>query len=340
LKILIVKIGAVGDTVMALSMLSAIDRQELGSKITWVCGKTVASLVRVAHRADEVIELDDHQLLKGGKVGAFLVLSRLWLKLFGRRFDLIVTGHSDSRYQLVSLTVRSKVRRSFGEEGGRRSPIPGRYHADEYVRLITGIDGPSALRAEIPVIQVNLAPSLREKLIPSKKVVALAPGGAKNLLRDDALRRWPLENYVVLAEKFLKEGFQVVVTGSPADDWIRGSFKHLAVTDLVGQTSLTDLIALYSQCRLVVTHDSGPLHLAIASGARVLALFGPTAPDEKVPTRTKVKALWGGEHLACRPCYDGRNYADCTDNQCLKNVTVEKTHQEALQMMEEEPARP
>jgi heptosyltransferase II len=325
---------------MALSMLSAIDRQEPGSNITWVCGKTVAPLVRAAHRVDEVIELDDHQLLKGGGVGALLVLSRLWLKLLGRRFDLVVTGHSDSRYQLVGLTARGKIHRSFAEEGGRRSPIPGRYHADEYVRLITGTDGPAALRAEIPVLQVHLAPSLREKLMPSKKVVALAPGGAKNLLRDDALRRWPLENYVVLAEKFLKEGYQVVVMGSPADDWVRESFKHLAVTDLVGQTSLTDLIALYSQCRLVVTHDSGPFHLAIASGARVLALFGPTDPAEKVPASEKVKVLWGGEHLACRPCYDGRNYADCVDNQCLKSVTVEKTYQEALQIMGKEPARP
>lgn len=340
LKVLVIKIGAVGDAVMALSMLSAIDRKEPGSKITWVCGETVAPLVRAANRVDEVIELDDHRLLKGGKIGALSVLLGLWLKLWGRRFDLIVTGHSDSRYRLLGLTARGKIRRSFGEKEGRRWPVPGRYHADEYVRLITGLDGPSASRGEIPVLQADLAPNLGEKLAPSKRVVALAPGGAKNLLRDDALRRWPLENYVALAEKFLKGGIQVVVTGSPADQWVSDSFKHLAVLDLVGQTSLTDLIALYRQCRLVVTHDSGPLHLALASGARVLALFGPTAPAEKVPAREKVRVLWGGEHLACRPCYDGRNYADCADNQCLKSLAVERTHQEALQMMGEEPARP
>jgi heptosyltransferase-2 len=340
LKVLIVKIGAVGDTVMSLSILSAIDQKEAGARITWVCGKTVAPLVRAANRVNEVIEVDDVQLLKGGKLGALTVLTGLWLKLLGRPFDLIVTGHSDSRYQLLSLTARGKIRRSFGEKDGRKQPVPGRYHADEYARLITGSDGPGSVPAKIPLLRVDLAEPLRGKLMGSKKTVALAPGGAKNLLRDDALRRWPLENYTVLAEKLLKQGFQVMVTGSPSDEWVKASFEHLAVTDLVGQTSLTDLVALYGRCHLVVTHDSGPLHLAIASGAPVLALFGPTAPGEKVRAGEKVKVLWGGEHLACRPCYDGRHYAGCDDNQCLKSVTAERTFQEALSMMPETTSKP
>lgn len=75
------------------------------------------------------------------------------------------------------------------------------------------------------------------------------------------------------------------------------------------------------------------MHLAIASGAKVLALFGPTIPSEKVPVDEKVRVLWGGEHLDCRPCYDGRNYADCDDNQCLKSITVERVLSEAVRMM-------
>lgn len=318
---------------MALSMLSAIDQKESGSSITWICGKTVAPLVRATNRVDEIIELDDRKLLKGGKASALAVLFGLWIGLLGRRFDLIITSHADPRYKLLSLTAIGKIRRSFGEKEGRRWPVPGRYHADEYVRLVTGTDGPMSLKALIPPLRPPLREDLKKKLQEGKKIVALAPGGAKNILRDDSLRRWPLENYAHVAEKLLRGGFQVLITGSASDDWVKETFRKLPVTDLVGETSLVDLTALYGECQLVITHDSGPLHLAIASGTRVLALFGPTAPSEKIPRNEKVRVLWGGEHLACRPCYDGRNYADCSDNQCLKSLTMERVYQEAAGML-------
>jgi heptosyltransferase-2 len=168
-----------------------------------------------------------------------------------------------------------------------------------------------------------------------KPWVALAPGGARNLLREDALRRWPLDRYARLAELLQAEGFQVVLTGAAGDGWVREAFQGSGCLDLIGQTSLGDLVALYARCRLVVTHDSGPLHLAALSGARVLALFGPTNPAEKMPPEGSARALWGGEKLACRPCYDGKNYAPCRRNVCLEGVGVEVVFKNAMEMIRE-----
>ncbi len=333
MKVLIVKIGAVGDTAMSLSMLPAIDRLAPGSHVTWVCGRIVAPLVRSVNRVDEIIEIDDRKLLKGGWLGALLVLVPVWAKLLGRRFDLIITGHADFRYRLLSLTAWGTNRRGFGKGGDGRRPLPGNYHAEEYARLVSATGASSDYTPGIPPIRVPLPQAFSDQLDRNKKIVALAPGGAKNILRDDALRRWPLENYALLAGKLLKEGVQVLVTGSAEDAWVRESFQGLPVVDWVGQTSLIELVALYGQCDLVITHDSGPMHLAIASGAKVLALFGPTTPSEKVPVNERVHVIWGGEHLACRPCYDGRNYADCSDNQCLKSISVEKVWIDSAQFL-------
>jgi heptosyltransferase-2 len=282
---------------------------------------------------DELVVIHDRRLLKGGVPGAFSVLAPLWLKFLGKSFDLIVTGHSDSRYGLLSFTALGKIRRQFGESPEGRWPVPGRYHADEYVRLITGQNGPDAPKGITPILSLPLPQSLAEKLVPGKKVVALAPGGAKNILRDDALRRWPLEHYVQLTEKLLQKGYQVITTGSMGDDGIRDSFKHLSVVDLVGQTSVMDLIALYGRSDLVITHDSGPLHLAIASGKPVIGLFGPTVPWEKVLRAERIKVLWGGEQLACRPCYDGKNYAVCAKNECLQSISVNQVYAEAERIL-------
>src|SRR5262249_23063517 len=94
------------------------------------------------------------------------------------------------------------------------------------------------------------------------------------------------------------------------------------VFDLVGKTSLAELLAIYGVSNAVITHDSGPLHLASLSGAPTVALFGPTVPLEKVRPAKHVRVLWGGEDLPCRPCYDGKRYASCADNQCLKQISV------------------
>jgi len=327
LKILIVKIGAIGDVVMSLSMLEEIDRQWPGSKITWVCGESVAPLLKTVERIDKLVIVDDRKLLGGGVLGAFSQLVPLWFRFFGKCFDLIVTGHSDYRYGWLSLTARGTINRRFGDSKEGRWPVPGRYHADEYVRLISGINGPDAPSGTIPVLKFSLSSNFSQKLVFTKKIVTLCPGGARNIMRDDALRRWPLESYVQLADKLIQNGVEVVVTGSESDGWVRDAFKHLSIVDLVGQTSVTDLIALFAASHLVVTHDSGPLHLAVASGKPVLALFGPTNPWEKLPKQEQTHIIWGGETLACRPCYDGKNYAPCASNECLKSVKVEMVYE-------------
>ena len=88
------------------------------------------------------------------------------------------------------------------------------------------------------------------------------------------------------------------------------------------------------QSDLVITHDGGPLHLALLAGTRLIALFGPTSPHEKVPERDGVVVLWGGADLACRPCYDGNDYADCPLNVCLTEVSVERVHEEAERLIQ------
>jgi heptosyltransferase-2 len=147
------------------------------------------------------------------------------------------------------------------------------------------------------------------------------------------VRRWPLQHYRQLAVELLKRGFRVAITGAPSDNFVRGAFADLSIIDLVSQTSVTELLALFGTCALVITHDSGPLHVAQLAGARTLALFGPTNPAEFVRDPTRVRVIWGGADLVCRPCYDKRRYAPCGDNRCVKEITVQEVLRAVEQMM-------
>jgi heptosyltransferase-2 len=141
------------------------------------------------------------------------------------------------------------------------------------------------------------------------------------MLNDDRLRRWQPEHYVTLAKLLLDYGIEVVLTGGPGDAWIQPLFAPLPVTDLIGQCTLPQTLALLDEADLLVTHDTGPLHLAGIARCSIVTIFGPTDPRGRLPQRPGTVALWGGEGFACRPCYDAHSFAPCPSNDCMSQVT-------------------
>ena len=306
---------------MSLPMLSWLKKEYPQAKITWVCGKVVAPLIEQTKMVDEIIEVFENRLLAGSFLQKIFSLLGLWKRLFWKKFDLVLTAHPDARYRLISMPVRAKIRRSWDRRAKRILPVPGRYHAREYLRLATGVDGIDGPGPEFPKIQV---PKIFEK-----PLIVVAPGGAKNVLTENAQRRWPIENYAEVITYFSEE-YQVVVTGAISDEWILPLLPAGLFTNFVGKGSLLDLIGIYQCADLLITHDSGPLHLAKLAKCPTLALFGPTNPLEFTSSSEAVDVIWGGENLPCRPCYDGKTFAPCKNNLCMKSISPQQVISRAL----------
>jgi heptosyltransferase-2 len=322
---LIVKLAAIGDVAMALPMVSALRAQHPGCRIAWLCGTSASPLLACVAAVDELIVADERALLAGSRrerIGATLAV---WRQLAGRRFDLVLTAHADPRYGRLTQPVRAGLRRTLAAGRGGRGLIPGRYHGDEYLRLVTGLDDYRAQAFPAPPIEAALSPELSSLLAERNRagrpLVALAPGGARNAARDNPLRRWPLASYAALAGLLDAHGFAIVLAGAQTDAWTRAAFSALPTIDLIGRTTLPELVALFRACAAVVTHDSGPLHLARLAAAPRVALFGPTDPGAFMGERKAAVVLWPGQDLPCCPCYDGRAFAACADNVCMQRIT-------------------
>ncbi len=322
-RVLLVKLGAIGDAVMLLPAAHALHMQ--GHAIEWLCGQQIAPLLGLYPWIRTTVT-DETILLRGSPAARLAAVAALWKRLAGRRYDLIATVYYDHRYRWLTSTTRAGCRLWLSTQDRDRRILAGRRHTDEYARLLLRLKDdvrPSALApVQPPAWPASPVPRTqsvsRTQTVPR---IVLVPAGAKNLVREDALRRWPVENFVSVARDLLSQGYEVLLSGGPGDGWASAAFAGLPVLDCIGRHTLVETVGLFASSDVVVTPDTGPLHLAGLTNSSIVAIFGPTSPHFFLPQRPGIVALWGGEGFACRPCYDSKNYAPCHDNACVQQVT-------------------
>ena len=246
---LIVKLGAIGDVAMASTMLTEIRKSGKETSITWVTGKAAAPLLAATGQVDEIILADERAILSGGLWQKILAVSSILRILSGRKFDVCLVPYRDFRYRLLLLSVRCPDVRTFRKSRGL---VPGRYHGFEYARLARGHESSCGMGASFPPLRV--APA--RLAVPQ---ILLAPGGAGDA--SDRMRRWPLEYYVRLAGMLCGQGYSVGITGMDGTGALEAAFRKIPVTSFVNRTDLPGLLRLLRGTRLLITHDSGPVHL-------------------------------------------------------------------------------
>jgi heptosyltransferase-2 len=318
-KALIVKLGAIGDVASVLPAAWKLHRS--GAEIDWLCGTTVAPLLSCYSWVRPIV-VNDARLLGRRRAGAIWELLRTWGKLAGSSYDLCAVLQYDRKYRILTLPVRAHRSIALDQDARAFKLVSERHHSAEFERILC--DQPDEYRTEdIAPVPPDLLPT--NPLPPKGRIrIALVPGGARNLLRDDPLRRWPLDAYVALARLLLERGYELVLTGGPGDQWVEPGFSGLPLQNCIARWSIPQTLAFYESCDCVVTHDTGPLHLAGLVKCGLVGLFGPTAPSKALPRRTGVVGLWGGERLPCRPCYDGRTFANCESNGCMISITPQR----------------
>ncbi len=143
------------------------------------------------------------------------------------------------------------------------------------------------------------------------------------------LRRWPIENFIELGQMLLENpDITIVLTGvsseRPESEKIQAELGSGRVANLVGKTSLKQLLVLYSVCHLMITNDSGPAHFASLTDLPVITLFGPETPALYGALGKNKVSLTAG--LACSPCVSSYNHraTACNDNVCMRSIPAEK----------------
>lgn len=171
---------------------------------------------------------------------------------------------------------------------------------------------------------------LREKnshVDQTKTIVVVNPNASKLI----SLRRWPLEYYAQLIQKLLDDhNVYVVLTGvqaeQPDTEFICQYVKSDRVLDMVGKTSLRELISLFNIGDVLISNDSGPAHFAALTNIHIVVFFGPESPLLYKPLSPNCTVLY--THYACSPCVSAFNQklSPCTDNVCLTSMHPDRVY--------------
>lgn len=284
----VLRLSAIGDTCHTLPVVRTLQRAWPQSRFTWIIGKAEATLMSGIEGV-ELVALD-----KSAGAAGYPDLRR---RLGGRRFDLLLMMHASLRANLASLMIRARVRLGFDRARARdfqrlfsNATVAAR--SREHV-MDTLFDFAEALgikdrllRWDIPVADADRAFALRH-VPPGGRTLVISPCATP---RYRNYRNWRMENYAAIAEySAAKHGARVILTGGTTDLEARAAEDicrlagKCAPLNLVGRTTLKQLLAVLERSSVLVCPDSGPAHMATAVGTPVIGLYATTNPARAGP---------------------------------------------------------
>ncbi|MGD8227547.1 MAG: lipopolysaccharide heptosyltransferase I [Desulfobacteraceae bacterium] len=342
-SMLIIKLSAIGDVVHALPLLEVLRKNFPEVRLDWVVEEESSQIIDAHAGIDKVIISQrkswQKRLLKGRE--GFTVLREIiqFLKeLRSYRYDLVID--LQGLFKSAILTGLSRGKRKIGPNWGREGShlflteqpffVEADTHAvDKYLKVAEylGCERDS-WTGHIPIKESDkssIEKLLGDKGVKDQRLVAINP------FAKWTTKLWEPERFAALAGRMQRElGCGIIFTGSRQDraqiETIMEGMEEKPI-NLAGQTNLKELAYLYSKCRLLVTTDTGPMHIAAAMDCPVVALFGPTAPWRTGPYGKGHTVI--RDEIECSPCFN----KTCDHVSCMANITVDNVFEKVKEQI-------
>ncbi|MBU1275944.1 MAG: lipopolysaccharide heptosyltransferase I [Proteobacteria bacterium] len=339
MKVLIVKLSALGDVVQSLPVAMAIRCQAPRAQIDWLVERPSAGLLKGHPALDRVLVSPRHQMAEADGL-PLTPLTGFGRELRSVRYDAVVDLQGLMKSAICVALSRGS--RKIGWRGGkealaawaykeRMAPFdPDRPALERYLDMLEPLGLERPAKVEFGLTPEPAALDAARALLPGldggRPLVVLHP-----MAKWDS-KLWPLAHWVELAKLLGEQGARLVVSGSGEDAKIGRLIANRAglgpdLMDLTGRTGLKELAALLSLADAVVCTDTGVMHLAAAMGTKVVALFGPTAPWRTGPFGQNHIILRAG--LECSPCFE----RFCPELKCMEQISPAQAAQAASQLV-------
>jgi heptosyltransferase-2 len=315
-NVLVVRAGALGDTLMATPVVRALAKRYPDASIDVLCSKAAMPLLELHPRVDLLFALKWRNL----PYGLSMEKRNLAKRLRARDYDVAVLLERAPRYRELLERAGITEIRSF-----RESPFDPTAHASVNNLRAAGFDEdePADMELVLSVQDKERATELLGGL--AGPVVGLHVGyGPRGKKSDQSqrLKGWALENFIELGNRLVADGASLVLTGSEEDlPDVNALASRVPSRIVTGRTSVRELGAVIHALDLFVSVDSGPAHMAAAVGTPLIVLWGPAILEQVQPMSTTSSVTVLRHPVPCAPCYDTPLMKTCRQNICMEGIT-------------------
>lgn len=341
-KILIIRLSSLGDVQLTTPVIRALRKQFPLSKISFAVKKEYQDIVSDNPYLDEVITFDYHRSHKGIR-GLFKFINLLKQK----SFDMVIDLHKNFRSFLIKTFLFNSKKLSYKKQSLRRRLLVCTHlkfkniypHIiDSYLETLKPLgitDNDKSLQIFISDNDRKFVDNFLEKHnINNKLLIGINPGARW------ATKCWLKERFAETADKLnQKYDAHTIIFGGSSDKDLANEIIGLMETKAVsvaGKTSLKQLGAFIERCNILITNDSGPMHIAEAVNTPVIALFGPTVVEFGFAPLNKQDIIINND-LACRPCsLHGSQKCPEKHFNCMNMITVDEVITAAMKILDME----
>jgi ADP-heptose:LPS heptosyltransferase len=290
-RILVIKLGALGDFILALGPMAAIRRHHPEARITLLTSAAYAGFAAASPYFDEI--WIDRRPGIGDPAGLWRLRRRIRGGRFERVYDLQTSDRSGWYFRLIGPGRRPEWSGiASGCSHPHDDPRRDRMHTIDRQRdqlASAGID-------EVPLPDLSWSKADAARFGLSRPYALLVPGGAAH--RPE--KRWPAERFAALAGVLAARGVQPALIGSRLEQDLARQIQRLtpSAVDLTGQTDFLDLAALGRAARLALGNDTGPMHILAAAGAPSTVLFSAASDPALTAPRGVAVTILSRNRLA------------------------------------------
>ncbi len=363
-RILVIRLDLIGDLVLSLTVVRALKRTYPGAEIDLLATPASAKVALHDPNLSGIITYDPniwHRPKALVQLKNWREARKLLHRLRARHYDLAVSVYGNWAAVLAVLSG-AKRRVGYGPEGypgfmtdSVPGGIPGRWrhwaplddkHEVDYCLALAQAAGATLTPADrIPQL---FADEQSRQEIEQLLLQEGAQHGKPLIVchvcsNNGQSKRWPIPYWATLIDRLIREeSSQIVLTGAPNDlPIVKSVISHMHehAINLAGKTNLTQLTALLQRADLVISGDSGPMHMAVAAGAPLIAIHGPTNPSLGGPVSPDATIL--RSDIWCSPCYNAKDPADCRffTTQCMKDISPAQVFEVAQDKLKESSRR-
>lgn len=353
-KILFIELSEIGSVILSYSAVEKAKKEYQNADIYFWIFKENSEILCLL----DFIPYDNILLMRSRNIFVlFIDILRNLRKIQREKIDTVIDMELFSRFSsILGYLSRARIRVGFHEHG-----MKGAYRGGLHTRKViynprihisrnfeSLVDSLKFSSEHTPLIgkqqqeqvsklpEINIDEREKEKILhrlqevnssinEKSKIVIMHIGFEDKVY----IRRWPVKCCLELLQRVLQsQNVFVVIIGLGSENRGTELFKHERCLNLIGKTTIRELLALFSISQVLVSHDSGIVHVASLTNINIVVLFGPETPALYRPLAGNIKIFY--KNLECSPCLTAFNQriSNCENNICITSITVDEVYGE------------